>query len=83
VSSAEPSRKPDPGERQPPTSTTDAAHLTGADLATWRKRLGLTQQAAADRLGVRQGTISKAESRARKPLGPTLHQALAVEMVSK
>lgn len=51
--------------------------LTGADLACWRGRLGLTQQAAADRLGVRQGTVSKAESRGASPLGPSLRQALA------
>ena len=51
--------------------------LTGADLADWRSRLGLTQQAAADRLGVRQGTISKAEGKRDAVLGPTLLAALA------
>jgi DNA-binding transcriptional regulator YiaG len=50
--------------------------LTEADLADWRSRLGLTQQAAADRLGVRQGTISKAESRRDKALGPALQATL-------
>lgn len=42
---------------------TKGALLTGADLTGWRSRLGLTQQGAADRLGVRQGTVSKAESK--------------------
>lgn len=48
--------------RSLPTATRPAV-FTGADLADWRKRRGLTQQAAADLLGVRQGTVSKAESR--------------------
>ncbi|MBN2801157.1 MAG: helix-turn-helix transcriptional regulator [Deltaproteobacteria bacterium] len=54
-----------------------APALTGADLAAWRARHGLTQQAAADRLGVRQGTVSKAESRGAGALGPALREALA------
>jgi DNA-binding transcriptional regulator YiaG len=58
-------------EGQPP--------LTGADLSAWRKRLGLNQQAAALRLGVAQGTISKAERRGAKPLGPALQRALKSE----
>ncbi len=55
----------------------DAPPLTGADLTAWRSRHGLTQQAAADRLGVRQGTVSKAESRGGALLGPALRDALA------
>ncbi len=51
--------------------------LTGADLASWRERLGLNQKAAAQRLGVAQGTISKAESKRTKLLGPSLREALA------
>ena len=54
-----------------------APALTGADLAAWRARRGLTQQAAADRLGVRQGTVSKAEGRGASTLGPVLREALA------
>ena len=54
---------------------TDGASLTGADLAGWRSRISLTQQAAADRLGVRQGTVSKAESKRGAALGPTDIQA--------
>lgn len=54
-----------------------APALTGADLAAWRARHGLTQQVAADRLGVRQGTVSKAESRGAGALGPALREALA------
>ncbi len=53
-----------------------APALTGSDLAAWRARNGLTQQAAADRLGVRQGTVSKAESRGAGALGPALREAL-------
>lgn len=56
---------------------TARASLTGADLSAWRSRLGLTQQAAADRLGVRQGTVSKAESKGATVLGEALHDALA------
>ncbi len=51
--------------------------LTGAVLAAWRRRLGLNQQAAALRLGVAQGTISKAERKGAKPLGQALQRALA------
>jgi len=54
----------------------DLPALTGADLAEWRAGLGLTQQAAADRLGVRQGTISKAEGRRDKVLGESVRRAL-------
>ena len=57
--------------------------LTGADLASWRSRLGLTQQAAADRLGVRQGTISKSERKGRVKLGPTLLRALAAALAKE
>jgi DNA-binding transcriptional regulator YiaG len=55
----------------------DRPPLKGADLAAWRTRHGLTQQAAADRLGVRQGTVSKAEGRSGAALGPALRDALA------
>lgn len=50
--------------------------LTGADLAAFRRGAGLTQVAAAQRLGVTQGTISKAEGSPRAALGPTLQEAL-------
>ena len=55
----------------------DLPALTGSDLAEWRAGLGLTQQAAADRLGVRHGTTSKAEGRRDKVLGESLRRALA------
>ncbi len=42
--------------------------------------IGLTQQAVADRLGVRQGTISKSESKGDVELGPTLLRALAAAL---
>ena len=66
----EPSNEPDRFLRDEPPS------LTGSDLSAWRTRLGLTQQAAADRLGVRQGTVSKAESKGATALGRALHDAL-------
>ena len=55
----------------------------GADLANWRSRLGLTQSAAASRLGVGQGTISKAEAKGSAPLGPTLLRALAAVLAQE
>jgi DNA-binding transcriptional regulator YiaG len=73
----EPSKEPDRFLQDEPAS------LNGADLSAWRTRLGLTQQAAADRLGVRQGTVSKAESRGRSPLGPALHEALTKALRSE
>ncbi len=71
--------QPAPQPVQSYTTTT----LTGADLASWRSRLGLTQQAAADRLGVRQGTISKSESKGGVKLGPTLLRALAAALAKE
>ena len=64
--------------RTPPDAKPATQHpaLTGADLAAWRKRHGLNQQSAALRLGVTQGTISKAERKGTKPLGPALQRAL-------
>jgi DNA-binding XRE family transcriptional regulator len=50
--------------------------LTGADLADFRRRAALTQVAAAKRLGVTQGTISKAEGNPRAALGQALADAL-------
>jgi len=67
---------------QPVRSDTHTT-LTGAELASWRNRLGLTQQAAADRLGVRQGTISKSESKGRVKLGPTLLRALTAALAKE
>lgn len=57
-------------------SVATGGELTGADLARWRAAAGLTQQAAADRLGVRQGTVSKAERRVTTLLRPALREAL-------
>jgi hypothetical protein len=75
--------RPDPRASEEPIrfpSGHDAPPLTGADLTAWRTRHGLTQQAAADRLGVRQGTVSKAEGRSGALLGPALRDALADEL---
>jgi DNA-binding XRE family transcriptional regulator len=79
VTDAEPQRNTPPAPVSP-ESTAILPQLTGADLASWRSRLGLTQQAAAERLGVRQGTISKAESGPEIVLGPALRQALLVAL---
>ena len=73
-----------PSQAEPPalrpTRSEKRAILTGADLASWRSRLGLTQSVAASRLGVGQGTISKAESKGAAPLGPALIRALAAAL---
>jgi hypothetical protein len=75
-----PAAAPPPPRKPAPMAVVPIAamprQLTGADLAAWRSRRGLTQVAAAARLGVTQGTISKAESKPRRPLGPTLQIAL-------
>jgi DNA-binding transcriptional regulator YiaG len=54
--------------------------LTGADLASYRAWLGVSQRALAARFGVEQGTISKGESHPRALLGPTLRRALHLAM---
>lgn len=61
----------------------DRPPLTGADLGAWRTRHGLTQQDAADRLGVRQGTVSNAESRRGDALGPALRDSLAEALAAE
>jgi len=53
-----------------------SAPLTGADLRAWRTGQGLNQVEAASKLGVTQGSISKAEGTPGKALGPALQQAL-------
>ena len=76
------SRQTEPPALRPIRPDRQAA-LTGADLANWRSRIGLTQQAAASRLGVGQGTISKAESKGTVPLGPALLRALAAALAQE
>jgi DNA-binding XRE family transcriptional regulator len=49
---------------------------TGADLYAWRASLGLTQPAAARRIGVAERTIRWAERDPDKPLSPRLQAAL-------
>ncbi len=72
-------RVPERPSVHPPT----AIALTGSDLAAWRARRGYNQQAAAKHLGVGQGTISKAERKGSKPLGPTLQRALASALAAE
>jgi hypothetical protein len=84
--SPEPPPSTQPPAPQPPAAKVHEAilpALTGADLATWRKRLAITQRTAAERLGVQQGTVSKAEGCPRSPLGPTLYAALVREMAAE
>lgn len=50
--------------------------FTGADLATYRATVGLSQTALAERLGTTQGTVSKAEGTPTALLGPTLRRAM-------
>jgi DNA-binding XRE family transcriptional regulator len=50
--------------------------FTGAQLAALRRSTGLTQAAFAQKLGVTQGTVSKAESNAGALIGPVLRLAL-------
>jgi len=68
---------------RPSVHPSTAIALTGSDLATWRAHRGYNQQAAAKHLGVGQGTISKAERKGSKPLGPTLQRALASALASE
>lgn len=72
-------RVPERPSVHPPT----AIALTGSDLAAWRARRGYNQQAAAKHLGVGQGTISKAERKGSKFLGPTLQRALASALAAE
>ncbi len=67
---------------RPSVHPSTAIALTGSDLAAWRAHRGYNQQAAAKHLGVGQGTISKAERKGSKPLGPTLQRALASALAS-
>ena len=68
---------------RPSVHPSTAIALTGSDLAAWRARRGYNQQAAAKHLGVGQGTISKAERKGSKPLGPTLQRALASALAAE
>ena len=76
-----PERPPAP-PKTPPAPPRAASPLTGSDLAAWRAHRGYNQQTAAKHLGVGQGTISKAERKGSKPLGPTLQRALASALAS-
>jgi DNA-binding XRE family transcriptional regulator len=50
--------------------------LTGHELREWRKKQGLTQAKAAEKLGVGSITIKRTESSPTKKLGPKLQKAL-------
>lgn len=70
---ARPAPMPSTGAAQPE----EPPPLKGADLLAWRSGRGLNQQGAAARLGISQGTVSKAEARASTVLSPTTRRALA------
>lgn len=50
--------------------------LSGHDLVRWRGQQGITQRAAAERLGVAPSTVAKAELAPSKQLGEQLQAAL-------
>lgn len=54
--------------------------MTGRDFKAWRKRLGLTQQEAADALGVCRKTIQNYEN-SKKPL--KAHIPLACDAITQ
>ena len=58
-------------------STEEPPAFTGAQLAALRRSTGLAQAAFAQKLGVTQGTVSKAEGNPRAVLGPALRVAMA------
>ncbi|MHB2205256.1 helix-turn-helix domain-containing protein [Methylobacterium sp. CM6257] len=57
-----------------------ARNMTGEEFARWRARLGLTQSAAADRLGLTRGTIIDYESGVRRSSGKEAVIPLVVEL---
>jgi hypothetical protein len=61
--------------RPAPPIANRSAH-TGTDLAHWRAGCGITQRAAAERLGVAPSTVAKAELVPGKALGEQLLVAL-------
>jgi DNA-binding transcriptional regulator YiaG len=58
-------------------STDEPPAFTGAQLAALRRSTGLAQAEFAQKLGVTQGTVSKAEGNPRAALGPALRVAMA------
>ena len=54
-----------------------APPLTGAELAVWRKREGLSQVAAAKQLGVSERSIRRAETAPAAAMGLSLAKAFA------
>lgn len=48
---------------------------TADDIRAWRERLGLSQQQAADKLGIPAGTLRNWEQGRYKPLWPLLERA--------
>ncbi|MCX6954433.1 MAG: helix-turn-helix transcriptional regulator, partial [Verrucomicrobia bacterium] len=56
----------------------DPELLTGADLAEWRRSLGLSQEALAGQLGLSERTIRRAETSPDQPLTSLLRKAIAL-----
>lgn len=84
ISSPAPSVRPPPVRvvAAPPRSPAVPAPglLTGADLARWRTRRGITQRGAAEELGVAPSTVAKAELVPSRPLGEQLRVGLAAAL---
>lgn len=60
----------------PPAPVDEIPPLTGADLASYRSWLGVSQRALATKLGVEQSSVSRGEGRPTTVLPASLRQAL-------
>ena len=61
----------------PEETSRNADVLTGADLAEWRRSLGLSQEALASQLGLSERTIRRAEASMDRSLTASLRKALS------
>lgn len=61
----------------PEETSRNADVLTGADLAEWRRSLGLSQEALASQLGLSERTIRRAEASMDHSLTASLRKALS------
>ena len=60
----------------PEETSRNADVLTGADLAEWRRSLGLSQEALASQLGLSERTVRRAEASQDRSLTVSLRNAL-------
>ncbi len=73
---ATPSPVPPASAAPPPAPVDEVPPLTGADLASYRSWLGVSQRALATKLGVEQSSVSRGEGRPTTVLPASLRQAL-------